>query len=296
MNPDTSHIETSLATITPENLRASSAATAQERADLFPDHIISTNVDVPFTVANVVGALPRLKTFREDIVRDLPSIDIDQFDRLQTYAEALLDANAAFTAASSPGADVVAFMERGTAIRDSLVADTTTLTRHKLVDPAILGELKGGTGYLNVAADLLALVKVLNARWSAIASKTAIEKSLVDEAERISLQITFAFAKRSQQSAEVSAAADERDRAFTLLVNAYSNARKSIGFLRYEAGDADKILPSLWARGGGRTKKSSTDEAPAAPTPTDTTTAPVAPVAPVVPAAHPVGLPPYLNG
>ena len=132
--------------------------------------------------------------------------------------------------------------------------------------------------------------------WTEISSKSAIQSSELDEAEKLFEQVSRAFAERSRQSNAVGEAADDRARAFTLLVNAYDQLRRAAIFVRWEENDADKFVPSLWAGRGGRgnAEKKSTP----APSEEIAPTQPVA-IAPVD--ANPVtpGMPggsPFANG
>jgi len=62
----------------------------------------------------------------------------------------------------------------------------------------------------------------------------------------------------------VAETADMRARAFTLLTDAYDNARRAIIYLRWHEGDADIICPYLFAgRSNGRGKAA--DNKPATP-------------------------------
>ncbi|MBI5479925.1 MAG: hypothetical protein HY906_13755 [Deltaproteobacteria bacterium] len=45
---------------------------------------------------------------------------------------------------------------------------------------------------------------------------------------------------------------DRRDRAFTLLVNAYDTFQRAVTYLRWNEGDAGTIAPSLFDYRSGR--------------------------------------------
>ncbi len=235
--------------------------TAAERAALRPADLLAINLDIPSAIATVIGALPRMKTFREAFVTALPNFDMAAFDALETYADALAYAHTAFLAASEPTADLPALLERATDMRDQLVSDATALARRGIVDAKRLADLKGGTGYLAIAYDLGALVRMIRERWSEISTKSAIQSFELDEAESLYEQITRAYGTRTRQSTAAAAQADDRQRAYTLFVKAYDQARRAIQYVRWEEGDADKIVPSLYAGRGGR--GSSDTKAPA---------------------------------
>jgi len=254
--------------------------TAAARAALLPEQIIPINLDVQVATTTVLGTLPRLAMIREDIVSHLPEFDIAEFDRLETYAEALAYANTVVLAASQPTEALPVLAARATEIRQLFLSDATALARRALIDGKPLDELKGAVGYLNVAADIGVLVRMFRARWSEISTKSAVQAAELDEAEQIFERITFAYAERTQPSTSVASASDDRQRAYTLLVNAYDQARRAAIYLRWSEGDADKFAPSLWAGRGGRGANQSSNVSPAPPPIVAPNGAPPAPVAP----------------
>ena len=132
------------------------------------------------------------------------------------------------------------------------MADATALARRGLVDSKAINELKGGNGFLNVGSDVGVLVRMLRERWSEIKGKSAIQTEELDEAEQLFERITLAYAERSQQPVRAAAAADDRTRAYSLLLDAYDQARRAISYVRWEENDVEKFAPSLWSGRGGR--------------------------------------------
>lgn len=264
-------------------------ATADARARLAPNDLLPINLDVQMAVATVLGALPRLQYLREDIAAQLRSFDFEQFDAIQSYAEALAFAQTAYLAASEPSDALPRLVARASELREQLLADATALARRRLIDGKRLAELKGGTGYLNVGTDVAVLVHVLRECWNDIQSKSAIQASELDEAEQLYERITMTYAERTQPSNAAVAAARERQRAYTLMVNAYDQARRAATYLRWSQNDADKLIPSLWAGRGGRgsQKSSRTPSTEQQVSPVPVTEAPVAPVSSGSPESSP---------
>jgi hypothetical protein len=247
------HTTTTTEKASPHSYHAAFDNTAAARAALEPAEILTINLDVQIALTTVLGTLSRLASLRDDIVASLPDFDIGQFDKLSTYAEALAHAQSAYLAASEPAEMLPALAARAVEIRDQLVSDATALAKRGLLDGKRLSDLKGGPGYLNINSDVGVLVRMLRERWTEITSKSAIQPAELDEAGKLFERITFAYAERTQQSATVAAAVEDRQRAYTLLVHAYDQARRAATYLRWVEGDVDKIVPSLWAgRGGGR--------------------------------------------
>lgn len=227
-------------------------ATAADRAAVPQGDLLAVNLNVQLVTTTILGALPRLWSLRDEVIAKIPSFDIAQFDKLEVYAKALAYAQTVYLAASTPAETLPALASRAIEIRQQLLTDATALARRGLLDQKRLDDLKGDTGYLSVASDLGVLVRMLREGWTAIVSKSAIQPSELDEAEQVFERITLAYAERTRQSEATIAAAEDRQRAYTLCLNAYDQARRATTYLRWEQGDADKFTPSLWAGRGGR--------------------------------------------
>lgn len=256
------------------SFQAAFEATAKARAALAPEDVLTINVDPQSAVATVLGALPNLQKLRAAIAAEFATFDIAEFDALETYAQALAEAQSTYSVAAEPTDALPALAARAAELRDTLLADTQALVRRGHIDSKRLAELKGGNGYLNAGSDLGALVKILREHWSTIESNTGVKVSELDEGRDLFERITIANAGRTQPSRTAASADDDRRRAFTLVVNAYKKARRAAAYLR-GADETDKLLPSLWT-GRGRAKQV---------TPDVDSDAPVVPVgdAPVVP-------------
>jgi len=232
---------------TPHLFHAAFDKTAPERAALSADDLVVINLDVPIMVTTVLGSLSRLLALRDEIVEALPKFEIAYIDNLQTYAQALAHAHVVYRAAAEPTAPLPSLVARASELRALLLSDASALANRKLIDGKVLTRLKGGPGYLNVCADVGVLVLLLRERWTEIAPRTAIRPRELDEAERLYERVTFAYADRARRSPQVLAAASDRQRAYTVLFNAYRQARRAVMYIRFDAADVDTYLPSLFA-------------------------------------------------
>ena len=193
----------------------------RDRAALSPNDLLPINIDVQLAALTALRAVPTLHALRVSAVGKLRDIALTQYDAIEPYAKALAYAQTAFLAASTPANALPALAARAIEIRAQLVSDATALARRKLLDARRLAHLKRGTGYLSIASDLGVLVRLLRERWSEIAGNSAIQARELDEAEQLFERLTTAYAERGSKSALLDAAADDRRRAFALLVNAY---------------------------------------------------------------------------
>ena len=84
-----------------------------------------------------------------------------------------------------------------------------------------------------------------------------------------------AVGDREQTPTQIDAA-DRRQRAFSLFVKAYDQARRAIQYVRWEQGDADSIAPSLYSGRGNSNVKRRAEDAQVTPAPVVQVPAPVA--------------------
>jgi len=253
-----------------------SAAYERVKADLAaikPEEFIQINLDIPTAVSTIIGVLPEVKALRPRIEKELPSFDLVSFDKLEDYAWALSYAQSLYLTATQPPDDLAELGPAATQLRERLLADAQSLAQHGLVDSAQLAELKGANGFKNVAQDLQILAIALQANWANLQGKTPTTAADLETAMRMSARLMRIVGLREQGPAQLAAATDQRLRAFTLVLNAYDDIRRAVGYLRAREGDADSIAPALHP---GRPRRKPTE--PPAP-PTNTAPSPVTPPA-----------------
>ena len=238
--------------------------------------LVLVNLDVPSAVATALGAWPEIVQRREEVAT-LKGADITKFDKIRDYAFALGHAHSEYRAALGPADPIGTLAEEVTEAREQLFADAQGLGRRGLLEASRVEKLRSGVGYKNVAFDVLGLVGLFRERAQDLAGKTAVTAQELDQAAELAQRLVTAVGLKEQSPATITAAALLRQQAFTLFTQAYDEARRAIGFLRWHAGDSDTVAPSLWAGRGGR---KATDPDPTAPiipaTPTDGTTKPSA--------------------
>jgi len=221
------------------------------------------NLEVPSTVATVLGAYPEIVALRPELL-GLSTFNVFQIDRLRDFALALGHTHAEFRAAGGTADNVGAQAAECLEIRDRFHADATALAKRGLVDEARVSKLRGGNSYRMIAFDIVGLAAVFLERWPAIAGKTALETTEIEDARRKANQLVAAIGLREQAEPAVSEVSRLRQQAYTLLVRAYNDTRDAIAFVRRAQGDVDKIAPSLYA---GRARRSGSAENATAPSP-----------------------------
>jgi len=234
--------------------------------------LLAINIDVTTAVTTATGALPEIMALRESASKVGGGFEIKNFDLLETYALAMMHVQGEYVAASMPPEALLALNEQGVALRDVLHSDATALAKRGLMNGSRLGTFKTGPGYKILAEDLVGLSSLLRHSWDSISSKTAITVAELDQAEEISRKLVAAVGAREQAPAILAEVAVQRQRVFTLFVQAYDQVRRAISMLRWNEGDLETIAPSLYSGRGNFRKK--TDPQPATPPATTTPPAP----------------------
>ena len=216
-----------------------------ELGALKPAQLLQVNLDIASALATVLGLLPKLNALRAQL-QALPDFDLVTFDRLEDYALALTFVQAGYQMATEPADQLAELFAEASRMRAMLLADARALAKRGLLDPEQLTRLKGRSGYGNVAQDLQALCMALENRFAQIEGKSGITRAELQAASRIALQLTRVVGLRAHAPKQARAAAELRQRAFTLLLLTYEGARAAVQYLRARHGDADTIAPSLY--------------------------------------------------
>jgi hypothetical protein len=231
---------------------------------LEPDKLETINFEISGAVTTALGALPALHNLREQAAR-LPDFSIAHFDLLGDYARALLYAHAVYQSVNEPVANLPLLNEEATLLREVLTADVAPLLKRKLITQNQVANLTGLKGYKNVAMDLVILCTAVRSSWGKIAGGTALQLSELDRAEELAdLMLVATGEKKQVTSPVVLEATLHRQQAYTLFSHAYDQDRRAVSYLRWSQGDADEILPSLYAKQGSRRARQ--DPAPDGPT------------------------------
>ena len=194
-----------------------------------------------------------------------------------------------YKAATDPPADLARLLEDAIARRTILLANVNMLIAYGLLSPEVTAELLGTNGYKNVITDLGTLASILRTNETKIAGRTTVKPEELTEAENLGTKLGKVVGEKQVSPQVIARVTRNRQAAYTLFIKAYEEVRSAVQYLRHREGDADSIMPSLFAGRGGR--KKATDDAgdkpnapnpsptpvvnPAAPTPSGNNGAPV---------------------
>ena len=270
-----------------------------EARSLKADKVQPLNAEAPAVASRVLGAIPNILAMRDEIARQAPLIPIDRLEQLETYAHALQEAHVRCLSTRKTPTDLRALGEQGDLLRDTLRVDCKALVKRGVIDGDRLAACQGQPGYKIIATELGILVSVMQSCWPQIEGKSAVSAADLERARGIAeALLAFSGAREQSPAQRAAAAVDVRDRIFTLLVENYAIAQRVIQFLRFDEGDAEKFVPSLFGTRHSSSRKDEPERAPVA----EATPAPgaVSGDAPFASAANngPVGSPksnPFMN-
>jgi hypothetical protein len=202
------------------------------------------NVGIRAAVATVRAALPRLRTLRAQLA-ELPAFDLERFDRLELYVNALAHCHAWFFKEPYAPRELQGAVWRAARLRHRLNVVNQELVRRGALDASQRPSATRCVGYGNLSFDLQHLQLVLgDARpehgWPSSALVPQLARA------RQSNQALCDFSRfRKQTSEDIWRVYTQRERAMTLLVRTYQQARRAVLYLRHHQGDADLIAPPL---------------------------------------------------
>ena len=217
--------------------------------------VMQVTVDVSSVVAVVLGSLPEILATRGEIVKQLAVFDINNIDKLETYATALSYANACYLTACEPPDALRDLIDEGTQLRALLYADVSALCARGLINADAVNGYSGQLGYKIVATDLQIVTLPLRQNWSGIQGKCATQEAELERAEKVAMHLLRLVGLRAQAPVSAASAADNRGRAFTLFAKTYDQVRYAVAYVRRDHDDAESIAPSLYA---GRKHKAAT--------------------------------------
>lgn len=234
-----------------ERFRQAYEAIQGEMQAIPREQLLTLNLDVASTVATTIGCLPKVMPLRAKVVAEVSGFDLRNLDMLETYAMALMHAQAEYQASAAPPEPIDELSAELTVTRDLLFKDVTALEARNLVEFRAT-EMSGASGYKNLTKDVLLLCSVLRNNWSKIQGRTAATLEDLDAAELQAKRLLAAVGVREQSAKGAGHQAEWRQRAFTLFARAHDEVRRIVTYLRWHEDDANTIFPTVF---GGRNKQ-----------------------------------------
>lgn len=172
-------------------------AVRSELEALSEAELLPVNLLVPAVISRVLGALPHLARFRNQLAR-LPDFDRARFDRLELYARALSFAHARYQVSAKPPNSLRALREDARGLRTLLLKDVELAVARGWVPRDTMRNLRGHDGYRNTAHDLEILSGVLEKYWEKLEGKCGTSAAELEYASRLSFHLLRSYGFRRQ--------------------------------------------------------------------------------------------------
>lgn len=229
---------------------SAAAAFARRLAELtsLPERdVLQVNLDIPSVVATVLGALPRIRGNRAIIEKQLPSFDLRLIDELEDYALALHHAHGECLASGRPVRFPPALLAEARTVRLRMLTCLKACAASAAVDGSFLERLRGTAGNKDLATDLTLLVSVLRGNPRLFEVQYLVTPAVCQRALELATQVLACVGRRELSPHTARLLVDLRARAFSLVIRAYSEARRAIRYLRL-GDEEEEIAPSLFTR------------------------------------------------
>lgn len=215
------------------------------------ESLLPINLDIPHAVRSGLTAARNLEWLALTIAK-LPEFDARPVKHLRTYALALLYTH---ERATEPGYEVdplPSLLVEATPLRDVMLRLAELLASIGLVSAERVAAIRRGHGHADTADDLLALGRLFDELWDRIRNNALVTRAMVDRAIALSVELQDALAEREKGFPNPLVAPTDRRhvraQAYTAFVRVYSQAQRAVTYLRWDQGDAQQIVPSLYHR------------------------------------------------
>ena len=158
-------------------------------------------------------------------------------------------------------------LEEAAELREDLLSTAELLVRFGLLPEEHVAAIRAGHGPIDMANDLQQLSVMFLGVWDQVKDRVPITKDMVVRAGEHAYRVHLALGvKRVGELPSPDAPQRTRQRAYTLFVRSYEEARRGVAFVRAKHGDADVIAPSIYVKQRRRSAASQIEpEEPEAP-------------------------------
>ncbi|HEU4538162.1 MAG TPA: hypothetical protein VFS00_28770, partial [Polyangiaceae bacterium] len=146
------------------------------------DEVRRITVHVPAAAMLALGALPRIRAFREELAAEFAPPLLVALDALEDYALAAYLAHARALPRDGGETKLREYVNEAGPLRERLLASAGALVAFGLLDAKRVAAVRLGVGHLDTAEALAALGLMHADAWPSLASKTPLERAEVERA------------------------------------------------------------------------------------------------------------------
>ena len=224
------------------------AAVAPEMEALPRENLLTVNLDIPTAASTVLGCVERTVALCTSAEFALFSLTPEAVRKLRDYALACQECHTRCLTAVAAPRPLPALAEEAARLRTIFYGDAIALIVRERMPKSCLKGYKGTSGYVQRATDLAILITAFRGNWDRIAGNCGVQVCELRRAEKVVSELLCLSGTRENQGKAKKVAADNRRRAFTLMVTRYDEVRQAVICLRHRQGDADSFTPSLYAK------------------------------------------------
>lgn len=218
--------------------------------------VMTLNLDVTPAIATLTAASSRSLELRPALAQ-LYEYNLAAVDELPDAILGLEYTHAEVMIRMHPSDDLEDLNREAIQTRDRFLHDQANLAKGGVIDPCLLGQFTGTTGYKAVVTDIRTSVAVYRAIGAAAEGKSCCSPEDIARAELVIRAMERRIGERNLGGKSAREWIDMRARAFTLAINDYAEVRRGVNYLRWYHEDADSYAPSLYK---GRIKKRRTSK------------------------------------
>jgi len=223
----------------------------RDEARAIPDgEVVVCRANVSVAYHNVKRGVDAVSHHR-DVIARLPGIDAKRILELSELSLAVVYAAAIAARVGEVSTnDYRNYLSRVNAARRGLLHSLEACSAFGLVPKEEIAPIRKGTGPLDAAGDVVALVALFRKYEDVLANKTPVTPAFLQEASEVSTTLLRSLKPRGTPVGKTPRSpeqmADDRDRLWTLLVRGHRDLRRVAAFLFGD--DAEEKVPLLQSR------------------------------------------------
>ncbi len=209
--------------------------------------LLQVNLEVPPAVQTALGVVPEVRAFWPQLQLLEPAgFQFALVTKLLDRALALGHTQLEYVSVTQPP-DLPGKVELLLKGRSRLAAHAAPLVADGHLTQAEVSAHRSGLTHTALAYNVLGLTGLFFKSWGSFQSLVAIKKDELGDLRTLANE-TIQLLGLKEQGPKATAAALLRQKAFTLFIQSYTEARHGVAFLRRYDGDVDSIIPSLYAK------------------------------------------------
>lgn len=216
---------------------------------LLAESIKKINLDLNSAITTARVGWLQIRPLRARIAEELPKFELRVVDEFEDRMRALIESQSRYNAEADVSAKELDDLEIECArIREITYADFQSLVARGIVLASSVARIREGAGREDLAADLLDMDKEIDKARAKVGDRLWITVEEQNYLREKGTELKHALASLTVAEYNARQRIELRQRVFTLFINDYDEMRRAATYLRWREGDADALVPSLFAR------------------------------------------------